>query len=108
MCYKEKLKNAVYTPTGNKTEVAMLNFLYAAGQEPHTLISERQKDSEIECVIPFNPYSKSQLTVTRVNKGDDKVRVVLKGAPEVVIDHCSHTLNTGMEDPIKFNDEIKK
>jgi magnesium-transporting ATPase (P-type) len=98
----------VYTPTGNKTEVAMLNFLYAAGEEPHTLISDRQKNSEIECVIPFNPYSKSQLTVTRVKKGDDKVRVVLKGAPEVVIDHCSHTLNNDMEDPIKFSDEIKR
>ena len=108
MCYKEKLKNAVYTPTGNKTEVAMLNLLYAAGQEPHTLISDRQKHSEIECVIPFNPYSKSQMTVTRVNKGDNKVRVVLKGAPEVVIDHCSHTLTNDMEDPIKFSDELRK
>ena len=108
MCYQEKLKNAVYTPTGNKTEVGMLNFLYAAGEEPHTLISERQKFSEIECVIPFNPYSKSQLTVTRVKKGDNKVRVVLKGAPEVVIDHCSHTLNNDMEDPIKFSNDIKR
>ena len=58
-------------------------------------------------MIPFNPYSKSQLTVTRVKKGDDKVRVVLKGAPEIVIDHCSHTLNNDMNDPIKFTDKLK-
>ena len=41
MCYDEKLKNAVYTPTGNKTEAAMLNLLYAAGKDSHTEISDR-------------------------------------------------------------------
>ena len=86
----------------------MLNFLYSIGKEPHTLISERQKDSEIKCVIPFNPYRKSQLTVTKVKELGDKVRVVLKGAPEVVIDHCSRTMMNDMEDPIKFSNEIKK
>ena len=59
-------------------------------------------------MIPFSPYSKSQLTVTKLSEKEKKVRVVLKGAPEVVINHCSIAMNKEMGDPIKFNDEIKK
>ena len=58
-------------------------------------------------MIPFCPYSKSQLTVTRVNKNDDKVRVVLKGAPEVVIDHCSTAMKKYNMDPTPLDDEEK-
>ena len=59
-------------------------------------------------MIPFDPFKKSQMTVTRVKKGDKTVRVVLKGAPEIVIDHCNQTLSDEMGDPIKFTPEIKK
>lgn len=41
MCYDHIRKSAIYQPTGNKTEAAMLNFLYANNVEAHTLLSER-------------------------------------------------------------------
>jgi P-type Ca2+ transporter type 2C len=86
----------------------MLNFLYANNVEAHTLLSERQNESEIECVIPFNPYRKSQLTVTRQRKGDSTVRVVLKGAPEIVISKCTHSCSNGFDDTIKLTEDLKK
>jgi magnesium-transporting ATPase (P-type) len=58
-------------------------------------------------VIPFCPYSKSQLTVTRVKKDDDKVRVVLKGAPDVVINHCSTAMKKYKENPVPFDEDEK-
>jgi magnesium-transporting ATPase (P-type) len=87
----------------------MLNFLYENNVEVHNLLTERQNEAEIECVIPFNPYRKSQLTVTKL-KADDKkdkkfVRVVLKGAPEVVIDRCIKFLSEGMNEAIPIKDE---
>lgn len=43
----EMSDNALYTPTGNKTEVAMLNFLYQNNIEAHTELSNRQNESEV-------------------------------------------------------------
>lgn len=43
----EMSDDALYTPTGNKTEVAMLNFLYELNIEAHTELSNRQNESEI-------------------------------------------------------------
>jgi magnesium-transporting ATPase (P-type) len=99
--------DALYTPTGNKTEVALLNFLYQNNIEAHVKLSNRQNESEIECVIPFNPIRKSQLTVTRVQKGDKNVRVVLKGAPEAVLNHCTHILSEDVSRPIQLSDNLR-
>ena len=99
--------DALYTPTGNKTEVALLNFLYQNNIEAHVKLSNRQNESEIECVIPFNPIRKSQLTVTRVQKGDKNVRVVLKGAPEAILNHCTHILSEDVSRPIQLSDNLR-
>ena len=55
----EMSQDALYTPTGNKTEVAMLNFLYQNNIEAHSKLSERQNLGEIKCVIPFTPERKT-------------------------------------------------
>lgn len=86
----------------------MLNFLYQNHVDVHTELSNRQSNSEIECVIPFNPDRKTQLTVTRIHKGDKNVRVVLKGAPEYVFEHCSFILDDDVEHPIKLTPDLKK
>lgn len=59
-------------------------------------------------MIPFNPDRKTQLTVTRIAKGDKNVRVVLKGAPEVVFDHCTYIIDENVDNPIKLSPELKR
>lgn len=47
------------------------------------------RDGEHECSIPFGPVRKRQVEVIRPYKGCDYVRVVVKGAPEYVLRHCT-------------------
>lgn len=103
MVYDPIKETAIYQPTGNKTEVAMLNFLYANNVEAHTELSIRQQECEVKYSLPFDPFRKTQLTATRLpseKKEDGKVRVVLKGAPEIVIEHCSKILMRNMQEPV--------
>ena len=89
MVFDTNSQQAIYQPRGNSTEVAMLNFLYENNLKVHDLLSKRQRESEIECTIPFNPIRKSQVSVIREHAGDENVRVVLKGSPEYVLNHCT-------------------
>lgn len=43
-------------------------------------------------MIPFSPVRKRQLVAVR-EKGSDIVRVVLKGAPEYIIEKCTSTFD---------------
>jgi len=74
-----------YEPVGNGTEVAMLRFLQENEISVQDLLTDRQRVSEHECSLPFNSIRKRQTTVIRSYKGCDKVRIVVKGAPEVVM-----------------------
>lgn len=98
---------AVYEPVGNSTEAAMLNFLYENKINVHEKLAERQRESEIECTIPFNPIRKSQVTVIRPKKGCSYVRVVLKGSPEYVLSRCNR-FKMGNNSDADFNHEFKR
>jgi len=71
-----------YEAEGNGTEVAMLRFLQDNEVLVHEKLAERERVSEFECSIPFNPIRKRMSTVYRPFKGCSTVRVVVKGAPE--------------------------
>lgn len=66
----------------------------------------RQRESEHECSIPFGPVRKRQVEVVRPYKGCEYVRVVVKGAPEYVLKHCTQIL--GSEGEINQLDEDEK
>jgi magnesium-transporting ATPase (P-type) len=94
----EMSEEATYEPVGNGTEVAMLKFLQENEIQVHELLAKRQRESEHECSIPFSPYRKRQTTVFRPYKGCDKVRVVVKGAPEIVLKMCTKMLDSTGEE----------
>lgn len=100
-------KDAVYEPVGNSTEAAMLNFLYENKITVQDKLAERQRESEIECTIPFNPIRKSQVTVIRPYKGCTYVRIVLKGSPEYVFNRCNR-FKMGNNSDADFNHEFKR
>ena len=63
------------------------------------MLSDRQTKSELECIIPFSPERKCQTTVIRPEKGANFVRVVMKGAVDVVLAKC--TSQIGNHDEIR-------
>ena len=90
----EMSEKGYYEPTGNGTEVAMLKFLQSNDFAVHDLLTYRQRESEHECSIPFNPKRKRMATVYRHNKESGTVRIVVKGAPEYVMPYCAYRLNS--------------
>jgi magnesium-transporting ATPase (P-type) len=55
------------------------------------MLETKKEESFIELQIPFNSNRKRQTTAVRHKNG--KIRVYVKGAPEIVIERCSRTLN---------------
>ncbi len=72
----------------------MLRFLQQNNVPIHELFITKQRDSEHECSIPFGPVRKRQVEVIRPYKGCEYVRVVVKGAPEYVMKHCTQILGS--------------
>lgn len=64
------------------------------------------RDGEHECSIPFGPVRKRQVEVIRPYKGCDYVRVVVKGAPEYVLRHCTQIM--GVDGDVRPIDEDEK
>jgi magnesium-transporting ATPase (P-type) len=93
----EMSEDAKYSPEGNGTEVGMLRFLQDNNLEVQDLLAKRHREGEHECSIPFGPVRKRQVEVIRPYKGCEYVRVVVKGAPEYVIQYCNSILGSDGE-----------
>lgn len=93
----EMSEDARYVPQGNGTEVAMLKYLQDNGLPIQDLLTNRERQGEAECTIPFNPIRKRQTTVIRPYKGCDYVRIVVKGAPEYIMKLCTQILTSDGE-----------
>ena len=100
--------DARYAPEGNGTEVGMLRFLQQNNYEVQELLAKRHREGEQECTIPFGPIRKRQVEVIRPYAGCDYVRVVVKGAPEYVLKHCTRILNSDGEPEHLDEDEKRR
>jgi len=78
-----------YVPVGNGTEVALLRFLQDAEVPVHLLI--QRKLGRIRATSPFSPERKRSVVALECPDRPDRVAVYVKGAPEVVLDLCTHT-----------------
>src|SRR5574344_1068441 len=79
---------------GNPTEIALLLWLNSKGKDYRTIRSE----AEIIDQMPFSTERKYMATVAAI--GDERW-LIMKGAPEIVMDHCE-----GMSD--EEIDNVKK
>jgi len=61
------------------------------------MMVRREREYKLELMIPFCPIRK-RMTVAYVLPGDEKVRVVVKGAPEEIAGLCLYELNAENKD----------
>jgi Ca2+-transporting ATPase len=82
-----------WRPIGDPTEVALLTFAMKGGATPIEVRERAPRRAE----IPFDPAA--QMMATQHDVGGDRA-VVIKGAPEVVLDLCREPLPGAERDEI--------
>ncbi len=87
---------------GDPTELALVTLLGKTGQDPTTLRKEHERLDE----YPFDSDRKRMSTLHQV---DDKQLMYTKGAPDELLDVCSHYYHQGEVKPIddKFKDVVR-
>ena len=72
---------------GDPTETALVAIAYAEGQDKHRLEQTLPRRAE----LPFDPDRKLMSTVHA--KPDGGFRIMVKGAPDVLLNRCTHLLS---------------
>jgi magnesium-transporting ATPase (P-type) len=79
-----------WKPIGDPTEVALIAAAIKAGIIPEHVRSKLPRRAE----LPFDAASKMMATQHETSEGS---RVIVKGAPEVILAHCSSALVEGQD-----------
>lgn len=80
-----------YEPCGSPLEKGMLNFLVDNGVAVQDKMIELEKTSELKFKVPFEAHRQCMTVVYKISP--TKVRVIVKGAPEVIVPKVSHYLD---------------
>lgn len=78
---------------GNVTECGIINYLNDNGVPCEELIKHRKSENFELCSIPFSSARKRETNVVTLPNG--KIRVFVKGAPEIVLGFCDHYCGVG-------------
>jgi len=89
---------------GDASETAILKFVELTYGKVSDMRNKNKKIAE----IPFNSTNKYQLSIhDQEDANDPRYLLVMKGAPERILERCSHVLMNGKEVPLtdaaKFN-----
>jgi len=76
----------------------------ASNIEIENSILKRSETGFILFKIPFNSIRKKQTTAVKLD--NEKIRVYVKGAPEVIIGECAYQLNDSGE--LEYLDQTEK
>lgn len=102
--------------TGNVTEVGLIKYLTQSRVNTERMIEQREKN-EVIFKLPFNSKRKRATTVIRHPSQAGKVRVFVKGAPEIIIQKCVNyigqhgdimNMTPEKRDRIIYEDVVKK
>ncbi|KAI6188034.1 Sodium/potassium-transporting ATPase subunit alpha [Aphelenchoides besseyi] len=88
--------------TGDASEIALLKFTELSFGKVTEFRSKNQKIAE----IPFNSTNKYQVSIHEVEDDNPAYLLVMKGAPERILDRCSTILLDGDEVPL--NEKLKQ
>lgn len=80
---------------GNVTEVGLITYLMDSGIDCEDMIDNRKNPDFKVFEIPFNSGRKRATCVIRRPEGG--IRVLVKGAPEIVIEFCDNMIGEGGE-----------
>ncbi|CAF1372715.1 unnamed protein product [Adineta ricciae] len=90
------------TVQGDASETAILQF----GEIVHGQVEDYRAKNKRVCDIPFNSANKYQVSVHETNDGDERHLVVMKGAPERILERCQKIFINNTE--LDLNDEWKQ
>lgn len=82
---------------GDPTETALIQFAYNNGFNKNTMDREHPREYEL-------PFDSDRKLMTVVNRFDESYRVLVKGAPDVLIERCTHILQNGSPREITEDD----
>lgn len=92
LCNAASLGQEDEPPSGDPMELALLRVARQAGQGRETLLSELEEVAE-------HAFDQDSKMMASVHRDGDAFLYAIKGAPEAVIDVCSHVLGpNGIED----------
>jgi len=80
-----------YEPAGSPLEVALLNFMVDNGIPIQDRFIQAHHQNEVKLKSPFCSLRKSMTVVHRLD--NQTIRVVMKGAPEVLVPLSTRLLN---------------
>ena len=81
---------------GDASEVALLKCTELS---TGNVMDYRARHKKV-CEIPFNSRNKYQVSIHEYEKGDSVHLLVMKGAPERILDRCSSIVVNGVEHPL--------
>jgi len=90
-----KIETVFWRPVGNASECAMIKLVQAeASISGASDVETMRSNYPIKCAIPFNSKNKYQLHVHE-NATTRKHYVMMKGAPERILNRCTHVMLNG-------------
>ncbi|XP_040086060.1 sodium/potassium-transporting ATPase subunit alpha-4 [Oryx dammah] len=98
---EESLPIAKRTTTGDASESALLKFI----EQSYSSVKEMREKSPKVAEIPFNSTTKYQVSIHLREDSSQAHVLMMKGAPERILEFCSTYLLKGQEYPI--DDEMK-
>ncbi|XP_069686798.1 sodium/potassium-transporting ATPase subunit alpha-like [Periplaneta americana] len=81
---------------GDPSEEAILKFVSVVTRD---IASYRKRNKKV-CEIPFNSTNKYQISIHELQSENHHHILVMKGAPETVLDRCSTIILNGKEEPL--------
>jgi Ca2+-transporting ATPase len=93
-------KKKEYFTNGSPVDVCMMEYLEEYGVELNDKLVDRERNWELITKIPFDPKTKSMTLVYRQTFPElaSTIRIVMKGAPEMVVKKCTYKLSSNDEE----------
>ena len=96
-----KIKRGGFEQIGNKTECALLQLIYTWNDANYIEIRKHQK---VTNTVPFSSSRKRMSAICETS--DKKHYIFSKGAPEILIEYCSHYIDRNGE-TVKIDQDFK-
>lgn len=91
---------------GNASEVGLINYLLKSGFDAQAMLANKNADNFNEFEIPFNSTRKRATCAIQHPDGSGRIRVFMKGAPDMCLTKCETFLrNDGEHQDLSQDDK---
>lgn len=92
-----QMEEQIYEPIGSPVDVGLMKMLVEHNVDVQDRLVQRERQYEMVTQIPFSSSRKCRTVAYRLEKDSGIVRVVVKGAPEIIIPKCESMLDQNCE-----------